>query len=117
LILNFWATWCGPCLEKLPTVLSIARRYEGQIRVVNVAYHERREYAITWLERIERGPEAYLLDEDGSVGRSLKVVALPSFVVLEPDMTVAAACDSCSYSYFTIEEVKLALRADGLVKR
>jgi thiol-disulfide isomerase/thioredoxin len=28
LILNFWATWCAPCVEEMPTLQKIAREYE-----------------------------------------------------------------------------------------
>ena len=34
LVLNFWATWCGPCKEELPRLGQMAERYAGQ----NVAF-------------------------------------------------------------------------------
>ena len=29
-VLNFWATWCGPCKEELPRLGQMAERYAGQ---------------------------------------------------------------------------------------
>jgi thiol-disulfide isomerase/thioredoxin len=30
LIINFWATWCGPCIEELPYFHSLAAKYKNQ---------------------------------------------------------------------------------------
>jgi cytochrome c biogenesis protein CcmG, thiol:disulfide interchange protein DsbE len=35
-ILNFWATWCAPCIEELPTLVTLARR-DPQITVLAVS--------------------------------------------------------------------------------
>ena len=33
-VLNFWATWCGPCREALPHIREIAQKFQGQPLVV-----------------------------------------------------------------------------------
>jgi thiol-disulfide isomerase/thioredoxin len=30
LVLNFWATWCAPCVEEMPTLQQVAREYGGR---------------------------------------------------------------------------------------
>ena len=32
-LVDFWATWCGPCRMIAPAVAKIAEKYEGQIKV------------------------------------------------------------------------------------
>jgi len=37
LLINFWATWCPPCVKELPEFDRFARSHERQIRVVGLA--------------------------------------------------------------------------------
>jgi len=36
-MLSFWATWCGPCLEELPTIEEVAKRHEKDLVVVGIS--------------------------------------------------------------------------------
>ena len=34
--LNFWATWCGPCIALAPTIDELAEKHDGQLKVCKV---------------------------------------------------------------------------------
>src|SRR5215469_16170019 len=37
LIINFWATWCGPCREEIPEMVALQSKYKGSLQVIGIS--------------------------------------------------------------------------------
>ena len=44
-VVDFWATWCGPCRMLAPVVAQLAEKYEGKIKVGKVNVDDEAELA------------------------------------------------------------------------
>lgn len=40
-VVEFWATWCGPCKTSIPHLTELAHKYKGQIEFIGVSSYER----------------------------------------------------------------------------
>lgn len=64
-IVNFWASWCAPCVKELPYFKKIAENYASQVEVIFISldFAEDIEKAKKVLEKKQITWETYLLDE------------------------------------------------------
>lgn len=84
-ILDFWATWCGPCLQTMPQVERVAAEFKDQgVRLVAVNLQESPDEIRGMLERHQLGPEV-ALDRDGVVAHRYGANAIPQTVVIGRD--------------------------------
>jgi thiol-disulfide isomerase/thioredoxin len=82
LVINFLATWCGPCMDELPSLLQLARISRGHVSVTGILEGRAESGKLISLLRKYRGEFQLLKDPDMKLSSALHVVALPtSFIV------------------------------------
>ncbi len=87
-LINFWATWCGPCRAEIPDLIALQQKYRDQLQIIGisedegpvsevrqfVAAHKMNYRVAMTTPEIERGfpgivsiPTTYVIDRDGRV--------------------------------------------------
>lgn len=91
-LLNFWGTWCGPCLEELPEFSALYQRYRGAgLSLLAVATDEDPDAVRRVVDELELAAKVAVGGED--VAASYGRPRFPFTYVIGPDGTIRAAYD------------------------
>ena len=77
LVIDFWATWCGPCRMVAPIISEMADKYDGQIVVGKCDVEESEELAAQF--GIRNIPTVVFIKNGIVVDRLVGAVAKPKF--------------------------------------
>ena len=87
-LVNFWATWCEPCRDEMPSMQELKRRLAGrpfEVLAVNLAESENkvgdflRRYSLDFIT---------VLDRNSAARRDWNVKVLPTSFVIAPDGSI-----------------------------
>jgi peroxiredoxin len=75
-VLNFWATWCGPCVREMPMFQQYTDQFPNDLVVLGINMQEEQDDVKSFLANLNINYEI-LLDSAGEVGKLYQVFALP----------------------------------------
>jgi thiol-disulfide isomerase/thioredoxin len=83
-ILNFWATWCVPCIKEMPEFQKAHQSLGPKVQIIGINLAESREKIGEFVET-NRISFPVLLDEYGNVSQEYEVINLPVTYFITPD--------------------------------
>ena len=86
-VLNFWATWCGPCLRELPSLERLNTELGGEKAQVVLISQDRGGFKQTdrFLKKLKVDFPDNFVDERLKFSRAIGVVSLPTTILIDPD--------------------------------
>lgn len=84
-LVNFWATWCGPCVREMPSLMRLHEKMGGdRFSVIALSQDFRGWEKVTpFLERYDLAKLPVFVDPKTAAGRKLKISKLPTSVLLD----------------------------------
>jgi thiol-disulfide isomerase/thioredoxin len=114
-LLNFWATWCPPCVEEMPTLLKVAREYESQGLVLLAVNNEAEDAkAAVGVFLANRLPDlaTHVAFADARMTTNYRVQMLPTSYFIGRDGMVLDAQGGLLQERTLRKKIESALRAN-----
>ena len=84
-LVNFWASWCPPCVEEIPSLNRLKQEMQGKaFQLISINYAESPQHIREFMRKVAVDFPV-LVDPDGKLSAQWKVVAFPSTFVIGPD--------------------------------
>ena len=107
-VLNFFASWCGPCIREMPAIQAMAERYKDKVHFVGVTFNDRRDAAKGVLDRTGVSYPAAFDPTPGDVAYDYAVRVMPTTFFIGADGNLVERKDG------EISEVQLRTVIDRL---
>ena len=102
IVLNFWATWCGPCRAEMADLQAIQVDYEDKVHIIGINAGETLADVESWVHDLGLTFDI-ALDNDGLISEIYRVRGLPTTYVISPDKQIVAIYYG-PVTYATIEQ-------------
>ena len=83
-LLDFWATWCGPCRRSMPALEQLRREYSEDVVLLAINLQEPRDMVMDYV-REQKLEARVLLDGEGQVARTYRSRSIPMQVLIDQE--------------------------------
>lgn len=89
-IIDFWGTWCGPCLLAMPDLQRLFEKYQGAgLNIVGISVHDKPGKAENYIEK--KGYNYQFLVQGDGYARQLKLDTYPTIYIVDENRVVLHA--------------------------
>lgn len=87
-VINFWATWCGPCVKEMPSLQNLARSFKGEgFALITINFGEDKKRIESFLKKNDLKLEVWI-DSDMSASKDWVKKGLPTTYVIDSEQRI-----------------------------
>lgn len=86
LLINFWASWCGPCELEAPDLLTLSKKYSGLLEIygVNATNYDKERQAREFVDQ-QKLNFPILMDREGKATDLYKISSFPTSLLVDSE--------------------------------
>ena len=108
-VLNFWATWCGPCWEEHPVLVANARMLQPNVQFLGVVFQDSDEKILGFLQ--QRGSSyPTVVDDKGKTAIAYGVGGIPETYFIDAEGVIRAKYNGPMSTDILQQKLKTVLR-------
>ena len=109
-LLDFWASWCGPCIREIPELQKLHSQHKDRLQIISISVDESKEqwqYAIArydlsqWSQLIANNNEECYFAEQANTALAYGVEQIPCFILIDTNGTITGR-----WSHLTADATK-----------
>ena len=86
--LNFWATWCPPCVKEMPFMDELYPKYKDQLEFVVVSVDSKKSDLDAFIKKTGYQLPIYTTDNDAA-GKAFGIQGIPTSILITPNGKIA----------------------------
>ena len=84
-VINFWATWCPPCVQEIPSLNRLKKKMKGlPFELISINYAEEKKTILEFMKKVNV-EFPVLLDKDGGFAKKWNVITYPSTFIIDKE--------------------------------
>ena len=109
-LLDFWASWCGPCIREIPELQELHSQHKDRLQIISISVDEDKvqwqdavvKYGLSqWPQVIASNNEEYYFAEQGNTALAYGVEQIPCFILIDKNGIIVGR-----WSHLTPDTIK-----------
>ncbi|MGZ3780785.1 MAG: TlpA family protein disulfide reductase [Pseudobdellovibrionaceae bacterium] len=91
-VVNFWASWCAPCVEEVPSLIKLVKEFNGSVQLIAVSGDNNLEDIRIFLKsfpELQNKNIKIIWDENRSLMKQFGIARLPESLILDKNQKLS----------------------------
>jgi thiol-disulfide isomerase/thioredoxin len=91
-LIDCWATWCGPCLRKIPLIKGAEKKYSSEVNFLYLSFDKNNAIWKSKLDTLKIGVNTFFLDNNfySDFARYFKIISIPKYILVSASGQIIA---------------------------